>query len=632
MVFGQARKLAFILAAAQLLAAPSFGEPRAPAGATVVYSVTATELANHKIRVEAEFPAQTFDGEDRTLALPVWTPGSYKVRDYSKSITGMQLLDAGVARLEKTAKNRWTVVGDYPKDRPLRVAYTVYGHELTVRTNFFTPELSLLIGAATFVAPAPLTGERLDDMAFEVRLSGVTDPVSTALQPLPSNQAPTFLANGYDDLLDSPIVFGDISEHQFQAGGKPHVLVQAGDRRYWALATSLRDAAKVVQAVQDFWGQVPYDSYHIMNLITDTRGGLEHLDSTVIMTSRFATEDRDKYVEWLALLCHEHFHAWNVKRLRPKALGPFDYEKEVMTPSLWVAEGVTSYYDDLLVRRAGLSTRTEYLKALSGQLNTLMNTPGRKSLPLTEASLDAWIRLYQPTDNSINDDVSYYNKGAVVAFLLDTELRERSNGKITLDHVMREAYQAFAKNGFEEQEFRALAARVSGQNLDEFFRRAVDTTEELPIDDALLYWGLEWKPEDAKVAAEPFLGIATASADGRMVDSVAAGSPAATAGIAPGDELLAIDGTRVPASGPSSILKYLKVGGSYPVLVSRLGRIKECQVSLVAQPAPKRTLKFKTDKAASPARIDSWLGPESKVTDKSKPESFFGPDPKEKAN
>lgn len=451
-----------------------------------------------------------------------------------------------------------------------------------------------------------------------MRLSGVTDPVSTGLERVDGKPEPTFVATGYDELVDSPILFGDISEHRFQAGNKPHTLIQAGDRRYWSLASSLRDAAKVVETVQEFWGEVPYDTYHIMNLITDTRGGLEHLDSTVIMTSRFATEDRDKYVEWLALICHEFFHAWNVKRLRPVALGPFDYEREVTTPSLWVAEGVTSYYDDLLVRRAGLSTRTEYLKALSGQLNTLLSTPGRKSLPLTEASLDAWIRLYQPTDNSINDDISYYNKGAVVAWLMDTEIRQASKGNKTLDTVMRQAYRQFSASGFKEDEFRALASRTSETDLEPFFGRALDSTEDLPIDGALEYWGLEWQPDDAKVAAQAYLGLNTAGGDARLVESVEAGSPAALAGLAPGDELLAIDGTRVPPTGPGSIVKFLKVGARYPVLVSRLGRLTECSVVLTTSPAPKRVLKVKTGKGAQPERIDAWLGPETKVPEKSK--------------
>lgn len=591
------------------VALPCLAEPVITPPPIVTYTITSPELANHKLRVEAEFPAEAFDGEERTLAMPVWTPGSYKVRDYSKSVSEVELLDYPNARLEKTAKNRWTVRGDFPADRPVKVAYTVYGHEMTVRTNFFSPELSLIVGAATFLTPAPIEGD--DAAVYVVEFPDLKWPISSGLERSQDAPYPTFAAESYDQLVDSPFLFGDISVHPFQAGGVPHSLVQAGDRRYWNTEDSVRDAAKVVESVQKFWGQTPYQDYHFLNLITEARGGLEHLNSSVLMTSRFATDEREKYIEWLALVCHEHFHAWNVKRLRPKALGPFDYEEEVLTPSLWVAEGITSYYDDLLVRRAGLSTRAEYLKALSGQLNTLMSTPGRRQRPLTEASLDAWIRLYQPTDNSLNDDVSYYNKGAVVAWLLDTELRRQTNGSKNLDQVMREAYRQFSGPGFEEAEFRALAENVSGLKLGDFFHQALDSTDELDFEPALKYWGLEWKPEDEKMAKTPYLGLNTSANEPRLVEAVLVGGPAAKAGLSPGDELLAIEEVRVPPAGPAGLLKYLEVGQSAKVLFSRQGRVQEKVVILEAQPAPKRTLKIKEGAGAYPGRLDDWLGPEA---------------------
>lgn len=595
------------------MAVPGLTKP-GPNAPVVTYTITSPELSNHKLMVEAEFPAEAFESGDRTLALPVWTPGSYKVRDYSKSISGVRLLNHPGARLEKTAKNRWTVKGDLPPGEPIRVAYTVYGHELTVRTNFFSPDLSLVVGAATFLSPAPLDGDGRS--VYRIEFPDLKDPVSSGLKRQKEASHPVFLAEDYDELVDSPLLFGDITEHPFQAEGVPHTLVQGGDRRYWNTDESVRDAAKVVETVQKFWGQTPYEDYYFLNMIVEARGGLEHLDSSVLMTSRFATDDRDKYIEWLALLCHEHFHAWNVKRLRPKALGPFDYEREVLTPSLWVAEGITSYYDDLLVRRAGLSTHKEYLKALSAQLNTLMNTPGRLQRPLTEASLDAWIRLYQPTDNSLNDDVSYYNKGAVVAWLLDAKIRQQTDGAKNLDQVMRAAYQQYAEQGFEEHEFRALAKKVSGVDLDAFFEKACDSTDELDFGPALQYWGLEWVPEDAKLAQEPVLGIKFSSSDPRVIDAVLAGGPAAQAGLSPGDELIAIDEVRIPASGPNAISKYFKPGQSTKVLLARRGQILERSVTLEAPPAPKRILQVKDGSKVYRDRLQAWLGPDLSETEK----------------
>ena len=311
----------------------------------------------------------------------------------------------------------------------------------------------------------------------------------------------------------------------------------------------------------------------------------------------------------MSLIAHEYFHTWNVKRLRPNSLRPFDFEQENYTRSLWVAEGITSYYDDLLVRRAGLSTRKEYLKALSEQLNRLLETPGRRHITLTDASFDAWIRLYQPTDDLHNSNISYYNKGAVVAWLLDTEIRQRTQGKKSLDDLMREAYRTFQGEGFSEGEFRQLASRVAGSDLNDFFQKTLDSTEELPLEKALEYWHLEWKAEDDD--QQPYLGVDLAPGSRAVVSKVFEGSPAALAGLSPGDELLAIDDLRLPESSPLSILEYTETGREYRVVLSRLGRISEKKVVLTAPPHSKSELTFQDDGKGYQNRWNSWLGPES---------------------
>lgn len=573
----------------------------------IQYRVYTENLINHQLRVEAEFPPAAFPGKERVLALPVWTPGSYKVRDYSRFLREVKLAD-GRGRVEKISKNRWRVSG-IDSRQPVRVSYSLYGRELTVRTNYFSPDLSLITGAGTFLAPAPLQSQDMPPRAFSVSFPDYQGTVHSALARLGKN---SFRAVDYDELLDCPILFGKVTRHDFLAGGVPHSLLQTGDTRYWDLEKSLQDVTTLVEAQQKFWGQTPYQSYQFMNLVTDTRGGLEHRNSTVMMTSRFATRDTDKYRDWLSLVSHEFFHTWNVKRLRPKALGPFDYEKEIYTRSLWVAEGITSYYDDLLVRRAGLCTDKQYYKALGKQLNRLANTPGRKALPLTNASLDAWIRLYQPTEDSINSSISYYNKGAIVAWLLDTEIQRQTEGRKSLDDVMRAAYQRFQKVGFEEAEFRALCEKVSGAELTEFFALTLDSTQELPVQAALDYWGLEWKVKDSEASQTPHLGAEAPAADGRLVvTKVLAGSPAAQAGVSPGDELLALDGIRIPADGLKDLVESLELSTPYPLLVSRLGLIHTLQVSLRPAPFPKSSLKVKEESGPFSERRARWLGGDS---------------------
>lgn len=588
------------LLAAGLLLLSVAAQAQAPA---VVYRITTQKLANHILRVEADIPPAAFPDQERILALPVWTPGSYKVRDYSRFLRQLELKTDG-GTLEKISKNSWRVTGVGP-EASIKISYEVYGHELTVRTNYFSPDLSLITGAGLFIAPAPLQSDRMVRIPYRVIFPDEKRPVYTAL-PGHNN---AFNASDYDELLDCPFLWGEVEHNAFQAGGLPHTLLQAGDVRYWDLDKSLKDLKTLVETQQAFWGQTPYQTYHFMNLVTDTRGGLEHRNSTVMMTSRFATEERDSYLKWLALVSHEYFHTWNVKRLYPTALGSFDYEDEIYTRSLWVAEGITSYYDDLMVRRAGLSTDKEYLKALSSQLNHLYQTPGRLALPLTSASWDAWIRLYQPTEDTINSSISYYNKGAVVAWLLDSEIRRLTEGRKSLDDVMVAAYARFSEKGFSEDQFRQLCQDVTGLDLTDFFALTLDSTEELELEPALAYWGLSWEAKDSKASEEPYLGLTAKNEEGRLlVKEVMADSPAASAGVAPGDELLALDGVRVPTDDLSPALKSLKQGRSYPLLVARLGRLQTLNVTLSAPPFHEHSLKVKKKEAPYEARREAWFG------------------------
>ena len=568
------------------------------------YRIDTDEIKNHRIKVTATFAPDAFPTARREIGLPVWTPGSYKVRDYSRFLSTVNCPTPGT-EVVKTAKNRWLIKG-LKKNQPVKLEYSVYGHDLTVRTNYFTPELSLITGAGVFVAPAPVNSENLSTATCRVEFGPHAGTIATNLTSVGPG---VYSAANYDELLDRPILMGDLEVLEFQAGGTPHELVQAGHRQYWDEQKSLDDTRALVETVQDFWGVIPYKKYAFYNLITDTRGGLEHRDSTVVMTSRFATREREKYVGWLSLLSHEYFHTWNVKRLRPVALGPFDYEREIYTRSLWVAEGITSYYDDLLVRRAGLSTRKEYLKALSDQLNRFYQTPGRLHISLTDASFDAWIRLYQDTDDLHNSNISYYNKGAVVAWLLDTRIRKLTQGKKTLDDVMRAAYAEFSQQGFTEDQFRKLVSRVSGHDMSSFFDRNLDNLNDVDIQEAVDYWHLVWVAESKET--KPYLGISTGVGSRVVIEKVYRGSPAAEAGLSPGDEIIAIEEVRVPETKPLSILENLEVRKEpYTFTISRLGRIQQRQVVLSEPDYRKHELKFQDTEQAKEARWQEWLGPE----------------------
>ena len=324
-------------------------------------------------------------------------------------------------------------------------------------------------------------------------------PWSTVVTALAAGATDTWRAPDYDTLVDSPFSLGNPQIYPFLVDGIEHRLVNDGEGGVWDGPRSAADTEKIVRAARDLWGLLPYSRYVFFNFLTEASGGLEHKASTLLLTSRYKTSSRKAYLGWLSLVAHEHFHAWNVKRLRPAALGPFDYEAEAYTKDLWFSEGVTDYYADVIVRRAGLMTNKEYLRALSEAVDKVETTPGRKVQSLEMASFDAWIKHYRPDENTPNTAIDYYAKGAVVGFLLDATIREGTSGRQSLDDVMRRAYERYSgEHGFASEEFRRTASEVTGLDLSSFFAAALEGTAELDYAPAFGYFGLRFKAEKKK--------------------------------------------------------------------------------------------------------------------------------------
>jgi predicted metalloprotease with PDZ domain len=327
------------------------------------------------------------------------------------------------------------------------------------------------------------------------------------------------------------------------------------------------------------------------------------------MTSRWATRTRRAYLSWLELASHELFHVWNVKRLRPVELGPFDYENEVQTRSLWMAEGVTDYFAELLVHRAGLSTQAEYLDSLANKIEELQTTPGRTVQSAELASFDAWIRYYRPDENSPNVSISYYTKGAVIAFLLDARIRRSTGGARTLDDVMRAAYAQYSgERGFTPEDFQRVAEQVAGVSLAAFWDAAVEGTAELDYREALETFGLRFRPTVSSGRA--WLGLTTRTDNGRLVVSqVRRGTPALDAGINVDDEILALDEFRVRADQFTSRLEQYQPGDTVSVLLARRDRLMRVDVTLGMEPP--RQWRLEVDPEASEgqrSRQAAWLG------------------------
>lgn len=600
------------LAMLTLLAASLYG---AAMPEPISYTLRFPAPQTHYVEVEALVPT---DGlPEIELMMAVWTPGSYMVREFSRNVEDVTAMTAGGEPGEplpifKTSKNRWRV--ETRGEPRVALRYRVYAREMSVRTNFVDEGFAILNGAPTFLT---LAGG--SQRPHEVRV--VLPPQWRAsVCPLPGTDN-VYRAPDFDTLVDSPIYAGNAPVYRFEVDGRPHFLVNEGEGAVWDGPRSAADTERIVREQAALWGGVPYDRYVFFNLITEAGGGLEHRNGCVLMTSRWKSRTRDGYRDWLELVSHELFHAWNVKRLRPAELGPFDYEGEVYTRSLWFAEGSTSYYDALLIHRAGLSSRDEYFKRLSKEIEALQTTPGRLVQPLEESSFDAWIKYYRRDENTVNTGISYYTKGSVVSFLLDARIRQATGGRRSLDDALRLAWRRYSgERGFQREELRAVISEVAGSDQDAWLTRALETTEELDYEPALAWYGLRFveseegdekgKKED-KQPEEPagWLGVDTEVQLGRLtVTQVRRGTPAYEAGLNVGDEIVGLGDYRVPPEGWEERLKAYRPGQKETLLVARRERLMRLPV--VFGEKPRLHWKLEIDPAATPeqrARLEDWL-------------------------
>ncbi|MGE5660467.1 MAG: M61 family metallopeptidase [Actinomycetota bacterium] len=516
------------------------------------------------------------------LKMPVWTPGSYLVREYARHLQDFQALDRDNQPLpwRKLSKNHWQIETSGVKE--VTVHYRIFANELTVRTNHLDATHGYFNGAALFFY---LPGWEHYPLRVTIVPPKPSWRITTALPPVPE-AANTFLAPDFDTLVDSPFEVGSHLVYEFEVRGKSHQLV------IWGKGNAepepmIRDIKKIIEVEAQLFGGLPYERYlFLLHTSGSGYGGLEHKNCCSLNYPRFGFRAKDKYDRFMQLVAHEFFHLWNVKRIRPKALEVFDYEGENYTPSLWFSEGTTSYYDLVIPLRAGLYDVKSFLQGLAKEITRLQTTPGRRVQPVSESSWDAWIKLYRRDANSDNSQISYYLKGEIVSLLLDLLIRERHGNARSLDDVMRQMWQQFGQPeiGFTPEQLQATIETVAEVDLSDFFARYVDGTEELPFDRYLQPFGLQLNLEESSATVN--LGLTAHLEHGReFVKFVEAGGPAQRAGIEAGDELLAIDGFRVTAEQLSERLKDYQPGDAIAVTVFHQDELRTCQVTL-ASPYP----------------------------------------------
>lgn len=557
----------------------------------------------HYMEVEATYP--TGRQPSIELYMAVWTPGSYLVREYQRHVEGVSATAAGKpAAIEKTRKNRWRIQTGGADT--VTVRYRVYSREMTVRNNWVEAGFAMINGAPTFLTLVE-RGPRPHEVRIE--LPSAWTGSSTALMPM-AGTAHAYRAEDFDTLVDSPIVLGNPVTREFTVEEKKHALVLEGDPSLFDIDRAAADVQKIVEAGRRVMGPLLYPHYYFLNMVVDTGGGLEHKNSFLTMSSRFVTRTHRSYMNWLSLVSHEYFHNWNIKRLRPVTLGPFDYENENYVTTLWVSEGFTDYYADLLLRRAGLSTVEEYLDALSNQVEAVQTTPGRLVSPVAQSSYDTWIKQYRPDENTPNTAINYYSKGAVIAFLLDAKIRAATDGQKSLDDGMRLALQRYGgEKGFTEAEFYAVMSEVAGADLVPFFRTAVESADELDYSDALDYFGLRFRVVDPRIQ-RAFMGATTRNDQGRLiVTGVRRGTPVYESGLNVDDEILAIDEVRVRPDGLAARLEQYRPGDRVQLLVARRDRLTRIEVTLGQDPGRPWRLELRPDATdVQKARTLAWLG------------------------
>jgi len=578
-----------------LAAGVAAAQPLAP----IEYRVRIPAPQNHYVEVEARVPTS---GQPRVeLMMAVWT--QYVIREYAKNVEAVTATTAAGQPLaiEKSRKNRWRI--ETGGADPVIVSYRVYCHVMSVQDDWVDGEFALLNGAPTFLTLAEHAAR-----PHEVRLilPGAWKTSMTGMPAAPG--AHHYRAADYETLVDSPIVAGNPDIHEFTVEGKHHYLVDIGGDGVFDGARAAAGLTRIVQADARLWGSLPYDQYLFLNLLTGHGGGMEHSNSTTLMSDRWGTRTPENYLRWLDLASHEFFHAWNVKRLRPAELLPGEYETEPYTESLGIAEGFTSYYGPLMVWRAGLSTDEELLANLSRMIRELETTAGRRVQSLSMSSFDTWIKFYHPDENSVNTAVSYYTKGAVAAFLLDAHVRAVTGGARSLDDVMRLALERNpVERGFTPADFRAAASAVAGADLGPWFTAVFDSTEDLDYREALHWFGLRFSSEAAGQRA--WLGAETQVEDGRLtITVVPRETPAAEAGLDTGDEIVGFGDFRVRPDEWEHELSNYRPGDRLSLLIARRGRLLHVDVTLGREPDRGWILGLDPESTAEQiARRAAWL-------------------------
>jgi predicted metalloprotease with PDZ domain len=518
------------------------------------------------------------------FSMPVWTPGSYKVREFSQNMDFVSA-SSGTKELEvkRMDKNDWRV--NHQDGQEVTFNYRVYAFVKSVRQSYIDQYYAFLHGVSVFAYPK---GYEKSPIRLSIKLPDDWKQVEVAL---PKNEDGSYQVKDYDLLADSPMAMGNFDVGTYAVDGVEHRIVMIGDGNY-DLEKVTEDFKAISEEEFDLFGHMPVEPHyvHFIQNVVSGGGGLEHLNSQTSAVKQWSYSDEKAYKRFLSLVAHEYFHLWNVKRIRPDELGPFDYEHENYTKLLWQAEGFTAYYDDHFLLRTGMYNTDEYLDIVEYNINRFENTAGKSVMSVEQASYNAWIKAYYPNENSKNVTISYYNKGMLVAMMLDLLIVENSNGKRSLDDVMRMLYKHYKKTGegFDKALLKSYLEKAAKTDLDAFFTQYIEGTEEIDWSAALNKAGVQVE-EDKQDS--PRLGIDLKDESGKLVvSSVVLDGPAAEAGLSVNDEFIAINGYRITREDLVPV--FLEDGVPVKVTVARDGVLRTITITPRSGLSVKYSLKF----------------------------------------
>jgi predicted metalloprotease with PDZ domain len=578
----------------------------------IEHRVELHDLHVHLFRITLTIPKPT---PNQAFSMAVWIPGSYLVREFSKQVQELTAKQAGKKLpLTQLSKNTWCLANTSTK--PITVTYLVYAFDASVRTAYLDATRGFFNGTSMFMRVAGYEAQP-QQIVIEPSESTKNWKIATSLPKLKVNH---YQAEHYDELADSPFELGEFWEGAFTARGIKHRFVVSGAAATFDGKRLLADTQKIVAAELEFWhgstGKPPQallDKGYVFMLRTmdNGYGGLEHMNSTALIAKRSDLprmgddSTPEGYTTLLGLISHEYFHTWNVKRLRPAELVPYDYDRENHTELLWFFEGFTSYYDDLLLRRAGLLSDEQYLALVAKTINQVQQTPGRFVHSLASSSYEAWTKYYRMDENSVNSTVSYYTKGSLVALCLDLSLRERGSN---LDAVMQRLWQKHASSKpnsicpiDEAALVQAIADKACGQALLQW----VHTTIDLPLTKLLATAGVETVAVKANLAQQ--LGLRIGTDGGIKVKQVLTGTLAHKAGFAAGDEWLAVEVKNQTwrISNLDDVLLYAPAGKPITAWVARDKQMLKLAFTLPKNQMLNADVKLKI---ADETKLKSWLG------------------------